>query len=464
MNRLWVRMSLAFSIVIVLGFVAIALVAAITAQARVRQDFLAEQFQEPGGLVDELAAYYQAHGSWNGAEALLAGASAMISHWPVNFALIDAQGNVVYDARAGSDTPPALLDTTRKLLVQVGGQTVGYLKVARLNLGAGPAPEQFLLGQVSRDLLTLAIISSVIGIVFGVLMSRSLTAPLRRLAQAARAIGARNLSQRVEVSGSDEVKELARDFNEMAAALEQGETLRRNLVADVAHELHTPLSVLQGNLRAVLDDVYPLEKAEVARLYDQTRLLSRLVNDLRELAQAEAGRMPLNKHSTDLAHLVNSAVTMFSPIAEANGVTLSAQLPADLPPVQADSARMAQVLHNLLTNALRYTPSGGTISVSAGSENGAAGQPRRLWLAVRDTGEGIPPEHLPHIFERFYRVDPARRRAAGGTGLGLAIVRAIVEAHGGEIVATSDGVPGHGSTFTVHLPLDGINEDRGGNM
>jgi two-component system OmpR family sensor kinase len=315
---------------------------------------------------------------------------------------------------------------------------------------------------VSRDLLTVAIISSVIGIVFGVLMSRSLTAPLRRLAQAARAIGARNLTQRVEVSGSDEVKELARDFNEMATALDQAETLRRNLVADVAHELRTPLSVLQGNLRAVLDDVFPLDKAEVARLYDQTRLLSRLVNDLRELAQAEAGRMLLNRQPADIAHLVNSAVTMFTPIAEANGVALSAQLPADLPPVQADSARMAQVLHNLLTNALRYTPSGGAITVSAGRENGAANQACGLWLAVHDTGEGIPPEHLPHIFERFYRVDPARRRAAGGTGLGLAIVRAIVEAHGGQISAASEGVPGRGSTFTVHLPLDVSCGDHGG--
>jgi two-component system OmpR family sensor kinase/two-component system sensor histidine kinase BaeS len=457
-------MSLAFSVVIILGFVAIALVAAVTAQARVRQDFLAEQFQAPGGLVDELAGYYQAHGSWNGADTLLAGASAVLSHWPVNLTLIDPQGQVVYDARGVSGTQPGPAETTRKLPIQVGGQTAGYLEVERLNPGTGPAQEQFLLGQVSRDLLTVAVISSVIGILFGVLMSRSLTAPLRRLAQAARAIGARNLSQRVEVSGSDEVKELARDFNEMAAALEQGETLRRNLVADVAHELRTPLSVLQGNLRAVLDDVYPLEKAEVARLYDQTRLLSRLVNDLRELAQAEAGRMPLNLQPADMAQLVNAAVTMFNPIAEANGVTLNAQLPADLPPVRADSARMAQVLHNLLTNALRYTPPGGTISLSTGRENGVAGRPCRLWLAVRDTGEGILPEHLPHIFERFYRVDPARRRAAGGTGLGLAIVRAIVEAHGGQISATSDGVPGHGSTFTVHLPLDGPCNDHGGEV
>ncbi len=239
----------------------------------------------------------------------------------------------------------------------------------------------------------------------------------------------------------------------MAAALEQAETLRRNLVADVAHELRTPLSVLQGNLRAILDDVYPLNKTEVARLYDQTRLLSRLVNDLHELAQAEARQLLLNPQPTDLADLVHSTVTTFAPVAETRGVTLEAQVPPDLPSVLADSARLAQVLHNLLANALYHTSAGGTIWLRAGCDAAGTGQPAHLWLAVQDSGEGIPPEHLPHVFERFYRADPARSRTTGGAGLGLAIVRAIVEAHGGQISAASDGMPGHGSTFTVRLPL-----------
>ncbi len=283
-------------------------------------------------------------------------------------------------------------------------------------------------------------------------MSRNLSAPLNRLAEAARAIGARNLSQRVEVSGSAEVVEVARAFNEMAAALEQAEAARRSLVADVAHELRTPLSVLQGNLRAVLDDVYPLDKAEVARLYDQTRLLSHLVNDLRELAQADAGKLSLRRQPADLGGLVSAAVGGFAPIAEASGVMLHAEVPTGLPAVQADAARITQVFHELLANALRHTPAGGAVTLRVGSDRASNGKLPYLWVTVQDTGEGIAAEHLPHVFERFYRLDAARSRSTGGSGLGLAIARALVEAHGGQISAASDGISGHGSTFTVRLP------------
>jgi two-component system OmpR family sensor kinase/two-component system sensor histidine kinase BaeS len=292
----------------------------------------------------------------------------------------------------------------------------------------------------------------VLGILFGVLVSRSLTAPLSRLAEAARAVGAGDFHHRVEVTGSDEVIEVARAFNDMTGQLEQAEIVRRNLVADAAHELRTPLSVLQGNLRAILDDVYTLDKSEIARLYDQTRLLGHLVDDLRELAQAEAGQLQLNLAPIDLTKLVQDTAASFGPVAEAAEIALSVESPDRLPPAQADAARMGQVLHNLLDNALRHTPAGGTITLSAGCEENPPDEAAYCWLAVQDTGDGISAEDLPHVFDRFYRADRARSRATGGAGLGLAIVRAIVEAHGGQISATSDGVPGQGSTFTVRLP------------
>jgi signal transduction histidine kinase len=283
-------------------------------------------------------------------------------------------------------------------------------------------------------------------------MSRSLTAPLNNLAAAARDIGARNLSRRVEEKGSDEMVAVARAFNEMAADLEEGEQLRRNLLADTAHELRTPLSVLQGNLRAILDEVYPMNQEEMARLYDHTRFLSRLVNDLHELAQAEARQLPLDLQPTDLAQMVQHTADTFRPSAEAKGVSLKTELPPELPPCAVDSARLTQVLQNLLANALRHTPAGGAITVRA--ESGASG----VALSIEDTGEGIPPEHLPYVFDRFYRTDPARSRDRGGAGLGLAIARAIAEAHGGRISVASAGVPGQGSTFTIHLPASGVME------
>lgn len=463
MNRLWVRMSLAFGAVVLLGMGVIVLISVLVANPDFRQRFVVNELSVSDGLVSELADYYQTHGSWDGVETMLAGAQGTLPRGPGDrliLSLADAQGQIIYPGRDPHDPheryPLSQAERASALPIQVPDgtsevhKTVGYLWVERVPAPRPVPPQQFLLGWLSRSLLLVAAVGGVLGILFGILASRSLTSPLSRLAEAARAIGARDLTRRVEVEGSDEVKEVAQAFNDMAATLEGAETLRRNLVADVAHELRTPLSVLQGNLRAMLDDVYSLDKAEISRLYDETRLLSRLVNDLHELAQAEAGQLRLNRQTTDLADLVQSTAAAFSPAAEAKGVTLSTQVALDLPLVTADPARLTQVLHNLLANALRHTPSGGTISLRAGCELGKESQ---VWLAVQDSGEGISFRDLPHVFDRFYRADPARSRATGGAGLGLAIVRAIVEAHGGRVSAVSDGTPGHGSTFTVQLPL-----------
>jgi len=299
---------------------------------------------------------------------------------------------------------------------------------------------------LAQGLWRFAIMVATIGTAVGIISSRSLTAPLNKLAEAAKAIGSQDLSRRVEVKGSDEIRVVAQAFNEMAAALEKAETLRSNMLADVAHELRTPISVIQGSLRAILDDVYELDKTEIARLYDQTRHLSRLVDDLRELAQAEANQLPLNVITVDLATLIEETAAIYAPIIEAEGLTLQLELQDEVPTVQGDRARLAQCLQNLLNNAIHHTPRGGEITVELAYETG------QVQLRVRDTGQGIAAEHLPHILDRFYRADPARGRDTGGTGLGLAIVRAIVEAHGGKLTAASEGL-GQGSTFTVQLPL-----------
>jgi signal transduction histidine kinase len=240
--------------------------------------------------------------------------------------------------------------------------------------------------------------------------------------------------------------EVAQAFNEMTVALGESERQRQNMVADVAHELRTPLTVVQGNLRAILDDVYDLDKAEISRLYDETRLLSRLVDDLRELALADAGQLRLNARPTDLVRVIRSTVENLAPAAEAEGLTLSARIPEGLPAVQADPDRVAQVLRNLLVNALRHTPSGGSVTVTAVPSDSA------VEIAVADTGEGIAAEDLPRVFERFWRADPARART-GSTGLGLSVAQSLVEAQGGRIWAES--TPGRGSTFRFTLPLAG---------
>jgi signal transduction histidine kinase len=267
---------------------------------------------------------------------------------------------------------------------------------------------------------------------------------LEELAKGTETIGAGDLSYRVKPQGSAEIVALAQSFNGMAGKLEEGERLRQNLLTDVAHELRTPLTVLQGNLRAILDDVYALDKAEVAHLYDQTRHLHRLVSDLHELAQAEARQLPLNLQTTDLVWLVEDAVAIFAPIAEAEELQLQVNLPKIPVMVQVDQARITQVLQNLLVNALRHTPAGGCITVRLTVDE-------VVKLIIQDTGEGIDAEHLPYLFDRFYRTDNARDRDHGGAGLGLAIVRALVEAHEGQVAVASAG-RGQGSTFTITLP------------
>jgi two-component system OmpR family sensor kinase/two-component system sensor histidine kinase BaeS len=288
-----------------------------------------------------------------------------------------------------------------------------------------------------------------VGLLLGLVFSRTLTAPLQRLAAAARVVATGDFSQRVAVEGSAEVAEVSQAFNEMSAALEKAERQRQNLVADVAHELRTPLSVLQGNLRAILDDVYPLDKAEISRLHDQTLLLSRLVGDLRELALADAGRLHLNLQATNVVQVVRTTTESMSQGANHHEVSLTILIPDDLPVVQADPDRLAQVLHNLLVNAFRHTPSGGSVTVQASVIGDA------VEIAVADTGEGIAPEDLPHIFDRFWQADRSRardERRAGGAGLGLSIAKSLVEAHGGRIWAES--TPGEGVTFLFTLPLE----------
>ncbi len=298
---------------------------------------------------------------------------------------------------------------------------------------------------IAEELPQVIIVSALIGLILGVLMSRSLTAPLTRLTEAAQAIGAQDLSRRVAVKGSREIKTLANTLNIMASNLEQAEQLRRNMMADVSHELRTPLTVLEGNLRAALDKVYQLDEEDMAQLYTQTHHLTLLVNDLHELTLAEARKLPLKFEETDVAKLIQETASIFEPLAQDDNISLNYHLRDDIPTVQADPARVRQVLHNLLANALRHTPSGGRIDIDVCASD------EFVSIVIKDSGDGIAPEHLEQVFERFYRADPARARTTGGAGLGLAIVKAIVEAHHGHIRVSSEGV-GKGSTFTIELP------------
>ncbi len=312
----------------------------------------------------------------------------------------------------------------------------------------GPA-ERAYLAAINSSLWLTGGLAALVAVALGLLFARQIAGPVRALTTAARRLGAGDLDQRVPVRGRrDELGELAEAFNSMAEAVGRQEMLRRQMAADIAHELRTPLAVIQANLEAMLDGIRPLSAEEVADVHRETQLLSRLVTDLRDLSLVETGQLLLRKELTDLTALVRTSVARFSSRAEEKDVRLVVEA-EDSPQADVDPDRVVQVLGNLLDNALRHTPPGGEVVVRL--EFGA--QRDEVRVTVRDTGPGIPEEHLPNIFERFYRADRARTRTDGGSGIGLAVVKQLVEAHGGRVWAESR--PGEGTTFGFVLPVAG---------
>ncbi|MBN1991059.1 MAG: HAMP domain-containing protein [Anaerolineae bacterium] len=460
MNKLWIRLTLAFGLVATLAII----IAAVLSQYQLSTQF--RRFMNRSQMMDTnlglaLAQYHAENGAWEGVETVFnqahspsmgMGQGRSMRHGAPKFILADPAGQVVY-TEPGAHAPPQLnrQEIAQALPLTWQNQTIGYLTVdaTTTQMMMLSAPAQAFLDQINRLLLQTSLIAGILAVLMGVMMARGLSAPLGRLATAARRISRGELDQRVSVKGVDEVTGLAQAFNEMAVNLQEAETLRRNMVADIAHELRTPLSVIQGNLQAILDDVYPLDKAEIAAIYDETLILNRLINDLRDLARAEAGQLSLNLQPTGLPLLITNAADMFAELTREKKITLTVLSPPGLPPVLADPDRIRQVLHNLLTNALRHTPEDGAIEI-----NLAETEPRgQLKVTVTDTGPGIPPEDLPHVFDRFWRADRSRSREMGGSGLGLAIARQLVEAQGGQIGVESDGTSGWGSRFWFTLPV-----------
>jgi signal transduction histidine kinase len=301
---------------------------------------------------------------------------------------------------------------------------------------------------INRFLLWGGLLAIAIALVLTLFLSRRISSPVRALTASARKLGQGDFSQRVPSKGKGEIAELAQAFNSMAEDIEGNEKLRQNLVADTAHELRTPLSNLRGYLEAIKDDVIKPDATTINSLYEEATLLTRLVDDLQELALADASELKLVKQAEDISGVIKQAVSSYQSQASDKGISLHTDLQEKLPLCDIDSQRIAQVLHNLISNAVTHTPREGTITISA-KESG-----KYIEVTVTDTGEGIPPEELENIFERFYRVDRSRSRRTGGSGLGLTIAKRLVEAHGGKISVQSE--PGKGSSFTFTVPTSSV--------
>ena len=412
-------------------------------------------------LTARLADYYEQRGSWQGVQGVLSGLDDRARRMRagemggpgappvVDFRVLDLGGTVIADTRGVPRGTVSRGELEDGVPIEVGGETVGYLLPALRNPPNWPldAAQTTFLSRVRRTLWIGAGAALVVALVVGGLLFRSVTAPLRQLTAASEAIAEGDLTVRANVRGQDEVAQLAASFNEMAESLDRMEEARRHQTADIAHELRTPLTVLQGTLEAMLDGVYPSDRDNLQAALSQTRTLSRLVEDLRLLALADAGRLYLEKECLDLRGFLDQVVEAYQPRAKEQGIALGLRKPQGEPHACFDRDRLAQVMGNLLSNALYYVPRGGHVRVETEVAD------RESVVSVIDDGPGVPPGDLPHLFKRFWRADRARRRATGGSGLGLSIASHIVEAHGGKMWA--ENTPGGGLTVRFTLPAPG---------
>jgi two-component system sensor histidine kinase BaeS len=454
------RLILAF---LVAGITVVALASGITYWLTVRQFTQFTYDQARDRFVADMTFYYETNGSWNGVLTYYQQRNSV--HAPFNpgpnqppgppgerfqpqtlfLALADQTGRVVIpagDYQEGATVPEAAL--TQGTAVTVNNVRVGTVLVVGSLPPLGPLEERYLTN-TNLGLLYAALGASVVALILGIVLARALTRPIRLLTAAIRGMARGELKQSVPVTSNDELGELAAAFNQMSADLDRLIKARRQMTADIAHDLRNPLTVIGGYIESMRDGVLKPTPERLEAIQTEVKHLERLVEDLRTLSQADAGEMVLNREALSVRDLLEHAAQSYRPLAEKNGIRMSITAPADLPEIHADSDRLARVLGNLISNSLRYTPAGGEIGLKAQMQDGYA-----VKIAVADNGKGIPPEALPYVFDRMYRGDSARTRSEE-SGLGLAIARSIVEAHGGSIAAES--TPGAGTTMTIVLPI-----------
>lgn len=449
MRSLTLKLTLAFLLVGVVGVITFAVLVG----QRTRTEF--DRYlsaRDQAVLIDALSEYYATHQSWAGVAGTMA-SRPPLSMYSRSAVLADVNGVVVmgnYDHRTGEQLPPEALKSGTR--VNAGGQFAGTIlftpRADTPGYPPGNPSEDALLERVTGAAVTSAIVTLLIALILGAILASTLTRPLGELTDATKAMAGGKLGLQVKVHSRDEIGVLATSFNHMSADLARASQLRKQMTADLAHDLRTPLSILRGYTEGLKDERLHGKPAVYQVMHDEVVHLQRLVEDLRTLSRADAGELVLNRRAVDPQALLERTGLAYVMQAEQRGLGLRVDAAEGLPSIAVDTDRMTQVLNNLVSNALRHTDRG-EIVLSARADG------QQVRLQVSDTGSGIEPEHLPFVFDRFYRADPSRQRDGEAdddtSGLGLAIAKAIVEAHGGTIAVES--TPGHGTTFNLCLPV-----------
>ncbi len=433
MRSLTAKLILAFLAVSLISILATILLTRAFAN-REFDKFVSNQYQTE--LVEELAKFYETQQSWNNLNA--ADFNRMIPQFginrerPSNFCVANVNGTVVLESFAhklGEKIRPEILE--RAVKIQVAEKTVGYLLIEKPPGKRNPMEAEFI-NRLDFSLFAIALGVILFAFIFGAILSRTITNPVRELTSATHAIASGKLGQKVSVHSKDEIGELAESFNKMNADLEKSFNLRKQMTADIAHELRTPLSLIIGHAEAVHDGVLPPTKENFEIIREEAERLEKLVNDLRTLSLADAGELALEFQPVNINKLIGDIKTRYIAPLNQKRLTLNLQVDSGIPELNLDPNRIAQVLINILENAIRYTPEGGTIQIATKLNNESAE------VVIQDSGPGVGAEEAAHLFDRFYRVEQSRARDEGGSGLGLAIAKSIIEMHKGKIWAESE--------------------------
>ncbi len=448
------RLILSFLIVVFVSITSMMIIARIKTASEIRSFMVSGEMTGDEELIKRLEDFYKAHHGWQGIDRFIEErghgmhmGQGMMSGMGSRLRLLDAQGITILDT-TGSENQVSVPreELNNAIPIIINRQTVGYL-ISDGGMMITRGNEAKLVSRVNRAAIIAGLFTAILSLIIVSFLAYKLLQPVHELTMATERIAEGDLSQRVPVRGNDELATLGSAFNRMADSLQSAENNRRVMTADIAHELRNPLSIQRANLEAIQDGVYEPTPENLQSIIDQNLQLTRLVEDLRTLALADAGQLELVRVDTDFPAMVKRVLERFQPQADTKHISTDLISTAACPPVSLDPGRIEQILGNLLSNAFRFSPESGKISLEITCS------PKNVRLDVHDSGPGIPEEALPYLFQRFYRADKSRSRKEGGSGLGLAIARKIAEAHGGSLTAANH--PQGGAVISLILPLTG---------
>ncbi len=461
------KLILSFALVVLISIVGVVEIARYTTAGEIRA------FMFPGGmmssdeLVKSLESYYQQHLSWQGVEEMLAsrhgygqgqgwgygaqsGGAMMNGYGGMmgqRLRLANAAGEIIYDNASSLPAELTANEIAQAIPLKNNNTVVGYLLLEG-GMGFTRADESRLVTRLSKAAILAGVLAGVVALAIALILAYGLVKPVQELTLAAQKLAKGDLSQRVKITGKDEIGLLGMTFNQMAESLQKAEVMRKALTADIAHELRNPLAVQRATLEALLDGVYPLNFEYIQPILEQNQLLTRMVEDLRTLALADAGQLSLEKIPVEMMEFCKRVMDTFQPQAQTKGQKIELETFAEGESGQAfvlgDPQRLEQILGNLISNAIRYSPPSGVVKISIHVKS------KEIVVQIKDSGGGIPADALPYIFDRFYRVAKSRSRDEGGSGLGLAIARQLAQAHQGSL--TAENAAEGGAIFTLRLP------------